>query len=130
MVPTDSYIVKKISNTIINFSNGQILYGNSKTKLTISKTNIQIHLISPLQFEEGFGFNPNSVKLVLLNGFYSHMYIKTIDYEEILSMCWRLREKSCFVMINDQIKNPLTDIFDKEKALILKLCSDIKINYN
>jgi hypothetical protein len=79
-----------------------------------------------VEFEEGFGFNLDKVKLVLINGFYSHMFLQKLYYEEIINMCCRLRDKSQFVMIN-QTK---TNIFDGEKVFVSELLSDIKIKNN
>ena len=120
-LPRESFTIKKIIRTLLSNSLGQI---NQMDTNTLEYSGHNIYLLNPLEFVEGFGHNPSQIGFVLINGFYSHMYLKTIDKEEILLMLWKLRNNSIFGIVQD-----LAETFEKERSFISKLLIDLKLIY-
>ena len=102
---------------ILEESNGNVI---KKNRNILEYNGSKIYLYSALHFIEGFDQNLKNIGSVLLNCFYSQMYIRY--YEEMIYTCWKLREYSNFVIINDNI-----EIFSKENNFIKEIFEDLKI---
>jgi len=124
IVPKEQDTTNKIGNLLCEYSQNKI----TKLKQNCMVCDgIQIYLLSPHHLVEGFEIDPESVGMVLLNCFYSHMFIKSLDYEELVSLVWKFRPTNTnfikMVAILDQDK-----IFYKEIGIIKKICDDLQIN--
>ena len=117
IVPTEQPTINKIMSLILEESNGNVI---KKNRNILEYNGSKIYLYSALHFIEGFDQNLKNIGSVLLNCFYSHMYIRY--YEELIYTCWKLREYSNFVIINDNI-----EIFSKENNFIKEIFEDLKI---
>lgn len=127
VVPIEQPTINKIANLIQTHSQGRI-FEIPQNKLVYGDTTI--YLLSPQHFAEGFESNPNTIGLVLLNCFYSHMFLNSLNYEELIYMCWKFRsnnsesEQTKFTVILDS-----DELFDKENKIMEKLCLDLKMSF-
>lgn len=120
LVPNEYQTVHKIINILVKYSNNLIKKISANT---LSYSTINIHLVSPLHFTEGFCVNSSSIGLVLLNAFYYHMFLTHINYEELTSAIWKFKiSNACLTIISDS-----NEIFDREHNILFEICDDLKI---
>lgn len=118
IVPNDAMTQYKIITKIIELSNGMI------KKISFNKLELNSHLIylvCPYSIVEGFSENPLNIGVVVLNGFYYHMYLSNLWIEEILYILSKFYSSEIFVL-NDNFQT-----FIKENTFIEKIFDELKI---
>jgi hypothetical protein len=120
VVPNQHETIQKIINLIISQSNHKIIKMNRDN---LKYLNTNIYLICPCHIEIGLDLAHMNIGLALLNGFYYHMFIRSLEYEELIFLIWNFKEtKSMLVMVSDS-----NEIFDKEHGTLFKICDDLEI---